>query len=65
MGRYIYYGVKVKWADGRSEVFRYDTEQQAVDAQQYQFVENWKNTKSAEYIGPRINWRALIHFWRH
>jgi len=64
MNRFIYYGIKVKWNDGRTEMFRYDTEQQASDAKQYQFVDNWRNTKWVEYVGPRINWRALICFWR-
>lgn len=37
----IYHGVKVRWNDGRTEMFRYDTEEQARAAERYQFVENW------------------------
>jgi hypothetical protein len=62
MGRLIYYGVKVRWSDGKSEMFRYDTEEQARAAERYQFVENWPNTRSADYVGRRIHWAGL---WRY
>lgn len=58
---FYYHGVKVRWNDGSREMFRYDTEDQAREAAQYQFVENWQHTKSAIYVGRRIDWRAL---WR-
>ena len=61
MGRIFYHGVKVRWNDGRSEMFRYDTEEQAREAERYQFVENWTNTKTAIYVGRRIHWAGL---WR-
>jgi len=64
MGRFVYHGVKVKWNDGRTEMFRYDTEDQARRAEEYQFVENWASTKSAEYVGVRLRWTALLTFWR-
>ncbi|MEZ5874550.1 MAG: hypothetical protein R3D30_06870 [Hyphomicrobiales bacterium] len=57
----IYHGVKVRWNDGRTEMFRYDTEEQARAAERYQFVENWEHTKWASYVGRRINWRSLWH----
>lgn len=61
MSRIIYHGVKVRWNDGRSEMFRYDTEEQARAAAHYQFVENWRETKWAFYVGRRIHWPGL---WR-
>lgn len=61
LSRIFYHGVKVRWNDGRSEMFRYDSEEKAREAERYQSVENWKNTKSAEYVGQRIHWRGL---WR-
>ena len=62
MGQFIYHGVKVRWNDGRAEMFRYDTEEQAREAERYQYVENWLNTKSAVYVGRRIHWGGL---WRY
>jgi len=38
----IYHGVKVRWNDGRTEMCRYATEDQAKAAEHYQFVENWQ-----------------------
>jgi hypothetical protein len=61
MASIFYHGVKVRWNDGRSEMFRYDTEEQARAAARYQSVENWRNTKWATYVGRRINWSGL---WR-
>lgn len=61
MGRILYYGVKVRWNDGRSEMFRYDTEEEAREAARYQSVENWQATKWAVYVGRRIHWAGL---WR-
>ena len=58
----IYHGVKVRWNDGSTEMFRYDTEEQALRGERYQSVENWRNTKWASYIGRRIHWPTL---WRH
>jgi hypothetical protein len=55
----IYHGVKVRWNDGRTEMFRYETEAQARAAARYQELENWKNTKWATYVGRRINWIGL------
>ena len=40
MARFFYYGVRVRWNDGRREMFRYDTEDEARAAERYQFVEN-------------------------
>ena len=57
----FYHGVKVRWKDGSTEMFRYDTEEQARKAEHYQFVENWQNTKWAIYVGRRLNWGGL---WR-
>ena len=57
----IYHGVKVRWNNGRTEMFRYDTEAQALEAAHYQSVENWRNTKWAIYVGRRLNW---VGFWR-
>ena len=57
----FYHGVKVRWNDGSTEMFRYETEAQALKAERYQFVENWRNTKYAIYVGRRLNWGAL---WR-
>lgn len=62
MVQIFYYGVKVRWNDGRSEMFRYDTEEQALEAERYQYLENWKNTKDATYVGRRIHWEGLWHF---
>ena len=64
MSRFFYYGVKVTWNHGGREMFRYDTEQQALEAARYQFVENWQSTKSAVYVGHRIHWAGLLTFWR-
>lgn len=61
MNSIFYYGVKVRWNDGSSEMFRYETAEQARKAERYQFVENWKNTKSVEFVGRRIHWAGL---WR-
>ena len=61
MSPIIYHGVKVRWNDGHSEMFRYDTEEQARAAAHYQFVENWNETKWAVYVGRRIHWAGL---WR-
>ena len=61
MERIFYYGVEVRWNDGRTEMFRYETEEQARAAERYQFVDNWKNTKWVLYAGRRVNWRGL---WR-
>ena len=58
----IYHGVRVRWNDGSSEMFRYDTEEEAREAARYQFVENWSKTKSAIYVGRRIHWGGL---WRY
>ena len=60
MSPIIYHGVKVRWNDGRSEMFRYDTEEQARAAAHYQFVENWRETKWAVYVGRRIHWAGLM-----
>ncbi|MGI9404277.1 MAG: hypothetical protein ACR2OF_07210 [Hyphomicrobium sp.] len=57
----FYYGVKVRWNDARTEMFRYDTEEQALNAEHYQLVENWRETKSATYVGKRIYWRGLLN----
>ncbi len=62
MAGLFYYGVRVRWNDGSREMFRYDTEEQALEAESYQFVENWTETKSAYYVGRRINWIGLWHF---
>jgi len=61
MGRIVFHVVKVRWNDGRTERFRYDTEAQARAAERYQFVENWKATKSAAYVGRHIHWGGV---WR-
>lgn len=58
----IFHGVKVKWRDGRSEMFRYPTRDQAEGAARYQFVENAAETRSAYYVGPRIDWGYLLSF---
>ncbi len=42
-------------------MFRYDTEEQALNAEHYQLVENWRATKSATYVGKRIYWRGLLN----
>ena len=61
MARIFYHGVKARWNDGRSEMLRYDTEEQARKAEHHQFVENWSNTRSAVYVGRRVHWAGL---WR-
>ena len=61
MGKFVYYGVQVRWRDGRKEMFRYETEQQARDAEHFQFVDNWEETKYAIYVGRRIDW---VGIWR-
>ena len=63
MGKILYHGVMVRWNDGSSEMFRYDTEEQARKAAHYQFVENWENTKSAIYVGRRIHWAGIWRFF--
>lgn len=60
MSGLFYYGVKVRWNNGRTEMFRYDTEEQALQAEHYQFVENWRETKDVTYVGKRIYWRGLL-----
>ncbi|NKB20942.1 MAG: hypothetical protein GKS01_10625 [Alphaproteobacteria bacterium] len=64
MSGIFYYGVKVRWNDGSSEMFRYDTEEDARAAAQYQLVTNWERTKSAFFVGRRVNlhglWRSLF-----
>lgn len=57
MARLVIHAVRVIWADGRRETMRYETEDQARRAARYQEVENWRQTTSATYLGPRPNWR--------
>ena len=45
MGRLIGYCFTVKWNDDRTEFFRYDSEDEAVSAREYQNVENWSSNK--------------------
>lgn len=59
----FYYGVEVRWRDGTREMMKYDTEEQASAAYEYQFVENWSENKNAAYVGKRINWRFLFWGW--
>ena len=59
MGRIFYHGVRVRWNDGSAEMFRYDTEDEAREAERFQFVENWTSTKHAVYVGRRIHWAGL------
>ena len=56
----VYYAVKVKGTDERTEVFRYDTEEEARAGADYQFVDNWRSTKSAVYLGKRVDWLWLF-----
>ena len=52
--------VKVRWIDGSRETFRYLTREQAQDAARFQFVDNMRETRTAFYAGPRINWRYIL-----
>jgi hypothetical protein len=59
----IFHGVRVKWRDGRSEMFRYPTRDLAEAAAEYQFIENAAQTRNAYYVGPRIDWGYLLFGW--
>lgn len=62
MARLFQYGFKVKWTDGRSELFRYDSEEEALRAREYQNIENWTANKWVGEVRPYFDWRGLFGF---